>query len=215
MEPQKSQNSAFAKVLSRKWSFLAAFFVILFVSASVLAVLDLLPESDEAAGEWEKPALVADSAHTMVAPELPTHIEIPEIGLKAAIENPTSTNVAVLDRALNTGAVRYPTSAKLGQEGNVILFGHSSYLPIVNNQSYKAFNGIQELTAGDRIFVTGSSRTFVYEVVSVREADAEEDAIPLTAVGNRLTLATCDSFGQKSDRFVVTADLVESYPAGN
>jgi LPXTG-site transpeptidase (sortase) family protein len=96
----------------------------------------------------------------------------------------------------------------------VILFGHSSYLPIVNNKAFKAFNGIQDLEAGDRILVTGTSRTFVYEVTSVREADALEDAIPLMASGNRLTLATCDSFGKKTARFIVTADLVESYPAG-
>ena len=214
MESLKGKTK-YSKVMNRKASFLAVFFVVLFITTSVLAVLDLLPETEEAAGEWEAPALVTDAADTVVTPELPTHIEIPEIGLEATIENPTSTNVAVLDRALNTGAVRYPTSAKLGQEGNVILFGHSSYLPIVNNRAFKAFNGIQELEAGNRILVTGSSRTFVYEVVSVREADAEEDAIPLTATGNRLTLATCDSFGQKTDRFIVTADLVESYPSGN
>lgn len=215
MGPHKNGKSVLAKAWDRKWSFLGVFFVVLFLSTSVLAILDLLPEPESATGKWEKPALVADASDAVVAPEFPTKIEIPEIGLAAAVENPTSTSVAALDRALLTGAVRYPTSAKLGEKGNVILFGHSSYLPIVNNRAFKAFNGIEKLEAGDQILITGSSRTFVYEVVSVREADAEEDAIPLTATGNRLTLATCDSFGKKSDRFIVTADLVESYPAGS
>jgi LPXTG-site transpeptidase (sortase) family protein len=84
---------------------------------------------------------------------------------------------------------------------------------VVRNENFKAFNNIEDLKKGDRIEVTGSTRTFVYEVESVRQADAETDAIPLTVEGSKLTLATCDSFGEKSDRFVVTANLVESYPS--
>lgn len=199
--------------MSRKGSFLAVFFVALFASTGVLAMLDLLPETEEAAGETVKPDVVTP-AGAAVDVENPIHIEIPEIGLEATIKNPTSTNVAVLDEALLTGAVRYPTSAKLGEEGNVILFGHSSYLPVVNNKAFKAFNGVEDLNRGDEILVSGSDRTFVYAVTSVREANISEDAIPLTASGNILTIVTCDSFGQKTDRFIVTATLVESYPAG-
>jgi LPXTG-site transpeptidase (sortase) family protein len=213
MDMKNRQNSPFGKIMSRKGAFLAVFFVALFASTGVLAVLDLLPEPKEANGEAAKPAQVT-AASVAVAAENPIHIEIPEIGLEATIKNPSSTNVAVLDEALLTGAVRYPTSAPLGEEGNVILFGHSSYLPVVNNKSFKAFNGVQKLSRGDEIRVTGSSRTFVYEVTSVREADAGDEAIPLTASGHTLTIVTCDSFGQKSDRFIVTATLVESYPVG-
>jgi LPXTG-site transpeptidase (sortase) family protein len=83
---------------------------------------------------------------------------------------------------------------------------------VVNNPAYKAFNEIQKLTKDDRIVVTGETRTFVYQVESVNSADAGTDGIPLSVSGQMLTLATCDSFGTKSDRFVVTARFVESYP---
>lgn len=203
-----------SKTWSRKWSFLGVFLFMLFTTTGVLGALDLLPEPSTVATDSGN-SLSASASLALQETEKPTRIEIPDIDLDVTVANPTKTDVATLDKALLDGVVRYPTSSNLGEPGNVIIFGHSSYLPIVRNQAFKAFNDIQKLKKGERILVTGSDRTFVYEVESVKEADAEEDAIPLTVSGSKLTLATCDSFGTKSDRFVVTANLVESYPAGN
>lgn len=181
------------------------------MSFSLLVALDVVPEASTKENLVASP-LVATGGSVPVAGQLPSKIEIPSIGLEAEILNPTSTRVEVLDRELLKGAVRYPTSARLGEDGNVILFGHSSYLPVVANDAFKAFNEIQKLEEGDRITVYGETHVYVYEVESVEEADAESAAIPLTVSGKTLTLATCDSFGEKSDRFIVTATFVESYP---
>ena len=112
---------------------------------------------------------------------------------------------------------RYPTSAELGQDnGNVVIFGHSSYLPVVRNQAYKTFDGIQNLKAGDLIIVYSSDEAYTYTVAAVQKESAASDAgIPLAVSGKILTLATCNSFGAKSDRFVVTANFVESHPLGS
>lgn len=202
---------AIQRVYVNKWRFAGTFLAVFFVSFSALAVFDLVPEADNAQADTK--VAVPGAAITESYPvELPSRIEIPAIDLKVAINNPTATDVASLDRALLTGAVRHPSSVKLGEEGNTILFGHSSYLPVVHNQSYKAFNEIQYLKKGDRITVYGDGHAYVYAVDAVYEADAESDAIPLTASGHSLTLVTCDTFASKSDRFVVTATLVESYP---
>jgi len=122
-----------------------------------------------------------------------------------------ATDIVTLDKELLKGAVRYPTSALLGETGNVVLFGHSSYLPVVRNQAYKAFNGIQKLAAGDIITVYSSTATYSYRVKSVTKESANDAGIPLSVTGRVLTLSTCDSFGEKSDRFVVVADFVESH----
>lgn len=204
---------ALGRAYDKKWSFLAAFLAVFFVTVSALSALDLLPEPPAKVAEEVRVAPAALSAAALMAdPEDAVRVEIPKVGINVTIKNPSSTDVAVLDEALLTGAVRYPASAKLGEEGNTILFGHSSYLPIVNNQSFKAFNEIQNLEKGDRITVYGEERAYVYAVTQVAEADANSDAIPLTKTGHTLTLATCDSFGKKTDRFIVVADLVESYP---
>ena len=184
--------------------------LVFFASVSLLAVLDLLPERKEAALATAPVVEAVDSAN--VAPELPVRVEIPSIKLATVVANPESTEVSVLDNALHDGAVRYPRSSKLGEAGNVIVFGHSSYLPVVNNPAYKTFNEIQKLKSGDQILVIGETHTFVYAVETVNSANAGTDAIPLTVSGSVLTLATCDSFGKASSRFIVTAKFVESYP---
>src|SRR3989344_4936103 len=202
--------TASRKAYTRKWTFLAVFVLVFFFSYWMLESMGLSPElAPEVAREAPRLAATALNALPVTSP---TRILIPKLDREAQVKNPTSIDVATLDAALLSGVVRYPTSAKLGEEGNVVLFGHSSYLPVVNNASYKAFNGIQDLRKGDRITVEGNGQAYVYAVDKVYTADASEDAIPLSTVGRTLTLVTCDSFASKQDRFVVTATLVESYP---
>jgi LPXTG-site transpeptidase (sortase) family protein len=197
---------------ARKWSFLAVFLFLFFGSVFVLASLDLLPEASATPSVAVASTTVTAAPVLVSTPELPVKIEIPSIKLAVTISNPTSTNTEVLDHDLLLGAVRYPTSAKLGEQGNVLLFGHSSYLPIVRNQAYKAFNDIQKLHEGDTVTVYSSGTAYSYRVTSFMKQSAQDAVIPLDVKGNLLTLSTCDSFGAKTDRFVVTAEFVESHP---
>lgn len=196
---------------TKKWSFLAAFACMLFLTVWLAASFDVLPNPPAKKVVAIDPAnLTSLSAVAATAPELPTKLEIPAIGLSQNVSNPETTDVSKLDNALLAGPVRYPSSSNLGESGNVIIFGHSSYLPIVHNQAFKAFDGIQKLKAGDLIEVTGQGHVYTYAVETVEKENAAVDVIPLSVQGSKLTLATCDSFGQKSDRFVVTATLVST-----
>ena len=211
------------KIRARKWSFLGLFCVLFFAMVFILARLDLLPEMAQVPSVARvtlstSPRIAANTRVPLPAPrvELPISIAIPALNLAATIANPDTANVATLDTLLLKGAVRYPTSAKLGETGNVVLFGHSSYLPVVGNQAYKTFNGIQKLVAGDIVTVSSSGTSYTYRVRSVAKESADDNsAIPLLTAGKVLTLVTCDSFGAKSDRFVVVADFVESHLISN
>lgn len=202
--------AAAKRIYERKGSFLVVFAFVFGGSVATLAAYDLLPE----ASRVEIAPIAASSASSTSSAEQedPLRIEIPTISLSVAISNPTTTAIEALDHELLVGAVRYPTSAKLGETGNVVLFGHSSYLPVVGNQAYKTFNGIQKLVAGDTITLVSSSTEYTYHVRSVaKESAASGAGISLLSDRRVLTLATCNSFGAKSDRFVVTADFVESH----
>lgn len=207
------------RIYSKKWSFAGAFAVVFLSSVFTLAQLDLLPTPPASAAKnsavSENPLVMTKVVASSEVPELPLKIEIPAISLSATIENPTTRDIGVLDQALLSGAVRYPTSAKLSETGNVVLFGHSSYLPIVRNQAYKTFNGIQKLVKGDVITVYSAERAYTYRVRSVAKESATDTGIPLAVTGRMLTLSTCDSFGAKTDRFVVVADFVESHFISN
>lgn len=208
----RATRQAYAK----KWTFFGTFVLVFITSVGVLGRLDLLPEPETASPKSAE-SLVATTTLPVITvekPEEPVEVSIPSLGLRATVENPTTTNVVALDKLLLKGAVRYPTSAKLGEDGNVVLFGHSSYLPVVGNKAYKTFNEIQKLKSGDRITVSSEGVEYTYAVRTVAKENAEDGAIPLSVRGRVLTLATCDSFGKKTDRFVVTADFVESHPVG-
>ncbi len=140
--------------------------------------------------------------------ELPTHLSIPAIDLDLPVQNPTTRDVDALDALLQSGPARYVDSAPLGAPGNMVVFAHSSHLPVVHNQMYKAFNRIPELKAGDTITVSGETGVYLYSVIGVRQANASESVIPLPKEGHILTLVTCDTLTSKDARFILEAELI-------
>lgn len=202
------------EIYEHSWAFTLMFVFLFGITFGFLVLVGATPDpipptSQAPRGEDDQNPTPAQNT-----PEEPVRIVAKKINLDATIVNPTSTDVAVLDQELTRGAVHYPTSALLGENGTVLLFGHSSYLPIVYHQYYKTFNGIQNLKTGDVVSVYSAGKEYRYSVTGVRVADASdanESIIELPNDAPHLTLVTCDSFATKSNRFVVTADFVGSY----
>lgn len=197
---------------ARPFSFAITFLALFALVFAFMAMTDSLPETNpvhEPVAQNEP----ATAAQNNSSPESPVRVVAKDIGLDVAVVNPATTSVSVLDKALEDGAVRYPTSAMLNQDGTVLLFGHSSYLPVVYHGYYKTFNGIQNLAAGETVSVYSNGTEYRYSVTGVRLANAEEDVIELPQNGKHLVLVTCDSFATKSTRYVVSADFVGAYQA--
>lgn len=191
----------------------------IFVSLSlVLFAVDFVPvaPSTTAADTSKEDTAMLDVPVTLLdaAPEsyTPVSIEIESIELETPIIAPASTDIEVLDRALLSGAVHYPESAKLGDTGNMLLFGHSSYLPIVHNKAFQAFNDLSKLEPGDTITVSSATHRHVYQVKQVRLVEAGDAQVAFASDVPMLTLATCNTFGAKQDRWVVTAVWVGKVP---
>ncbi|MFW6209913.1 MAG: sortase [Patescibacteria group bacterium] len=168
--------------------------------------------TSEAVNETGSPAVSTTTAPTAVAlgdgVTVPRSLHIPRLGRTVQVLNPTSRTVADLDAALLEGVVRHPDSARLDQEGNVFVLGHSSYLPQVMNRNFQAFNGIQDLEWGDTLELHTPEAVYAYRVDRVYEARATEVTVPIAGTGHKLTLATCDSFGSVDDRYIVEASRV-------
>lgn len=197
------------EISHRPLAFAAAFLVLFGLTYFFLLSVGATPDPLAAIPDT-KPRSTGQSA-TATNPESPVRIVAPSISLDAAVVNPVSTDIDVLNNALTQGAVHYPTSAPLGVDGTVLIFGHSSYLPVVYHQYYKTFDGIQNLKTGAVVSVYSGGTEYQYSVTGVRVANANEDVIELPADGKHLTLVTCDSFSDKSNRFVVTADFTGAY----
>lgn len=209
-----------AQITERIVPFLFAFIGIFIFTLAILSWLGATPVPRKVVNTTDTSAVPSQAlqnsppAQQQQGPiEAPVRVVAKTVSLDDKIANPTSTDLKVLDEALLSSSVRYPGSAYLGEEGNVVLFGHSSYLRVVRNQSYKAFNDIQNLKAGEIITVYSATTAYEYRVTGVTLAKADNFVIDLSGAGRKLTLVTCNSFASKSDRFVIEAEFVMSYPA--
>lgn len=220
----------FDQIWERKNAFLAVFFVLFCLSYGLMVAIDFVPEAPtekldgSAAGAASSTDAVSTNATKIVAKaevvapavpvvaQYPVRIKIEKLGTDVPILNPSDTSIESLDANLLKGVVRYPTSADFARSGTMLLFGHSSYLPTVLNQNFKAFNGIQKLSIGDEIRIESSDTVYVYKVTKVYKAVASEASVSLSHKTDGLILVTCNSFGSKDDRYVVDADLFKKVP---
>lgn len=191
------------------------YFIITFIVIFVLLyAIGFVPDSirvkkeDSLRTVWDKAQKMAIDNQLKqdgIINEDPLRIVIEKIGVDSPVSNPNTTNVATLDEYLLRGAVRYPGSGFPGY-GNMFIFAHSTGLRNVNNEAFKAFNGLRNLVVGDMIKIYGSAGLYYYKVSSVRLVDDNQALVEFNNDENILTLSTCNTFGAKSERYVVEAD---------
>ena len=223
MEPHFTRNTVRHQQKPPKRVFFAASIVMFFLSLSaadsigfVPYYIDGTPSSDERVALSNLPELgpstgsgQADEQPFMVSGVEPERIIIPAIGLDLPVSNPATRDLAALDAILQNGPARYVDSAELGEKGNALIFAHSSRLPVVHNQMYRAFNRVSELSPGDTITISGEGKSYISTVSSVRRGNANDEIIDLSQDGGtRLTLVTCDTLTSKDSRWILDAEFV-------
>jgi LPXTG-site transpeptidase (sortase) family protein len=195
----------------RAFAFAATFTCFFFMTYAFLGLVDALPNPPESADTASREPASEPETIPQDTRELPVRVVVKDAGIDSKVLNPASTDLDTLNAAVDEAAMRWPTSGLLGQDGTVALFGHSSHLPVVHNQAYKTFNGIEHLKKGQIVSVYSGTAEYRFAVTGVRVASAEEDVVELPSDGKHLVLITCDNFGSKSDRYVVTADFEGAY----
>ncbi|MEK7578914.1 MAG: sortase, partial [Patescibacteria group bacterium] len=121
-------------------------------------------------------------------------------------------DLPVLDAALLKGVVHYPGSGNLNDVRNVFLFGHSTGFRVVQNEAFKVFNNLKELETNDLIRAQSATHEYVYRVITVELANAEEVEVDFRSNVRMLTLSTCNAFGAKEERYIVRAEFVGEFP---
>lgn len=218
-------DQVYETIMPHRVYFLFVFFVTVLLSYGFLYLIDFVPETPV----HEEEIVDISGNNEASLPEDEDDVSVSEIvGVKkdplpvelvfetlsnrrVKVLNPDSSDIAVLDEALLSGAVRHPESADLSERGNILIMGHSSHLPNILNRNFQAFNGIEKLEWGDRIRLVSLDTEYYYRVDRVYEALASEVVVPNTPGEAKLTLVTCDSFGSVDDRFIVEASLISSF----
>lgn len=142
------------------------------------------------AGEAETPRV---SSYTLSIPKL-------------KIENATVSTVGYeLDKYL----VNYPGTAIPSDNGNAVVYGHSTLPQLFNPKDYKAiFATAYKLTVGDEVFTTVENVTYQYKIFSITVVDPSDTSVFSQTYDNSyLTLVTCTPPGTTWKRLIIKARL--------
>lgn len=140
-------------------------------------------------------------------------IIIKALSISAPIVLSDSVSDKALLEDLTKGVVRYPTTAFAGQDGNMVLSGHSSNYSWIKSDYNYVFRSIGKLKVGDEIIIqvtqaNGKTLEHVYRMKAHAIVTPDDPQIFATATGPTLTLVTCWPLGTQLKRYIVTAELV-------
>lgn len=153
-----------------------------------------------------------------VAPTTNPEVIIPKINVEIPVDyTQTSTDENVIENALQSGIVHYPTTVLPGQNGNTAFFGHSSN-NIFNKGKYKfAFVLLHTLVPGDTFYLTNNGKVYVYKVITKDIVDPSDVGVlgPVAGQTAIATLITCDPPGTSLHRLIIVGQQISPDPASN
>lgn len=138
------------------------------------------------------------------------NVQIPVVYTQPSIEE------SAVEASLEEGVVHYATTPYPGQQGNAVVFGHSSN-NILNKGKYKfAFVLLNRLTIGDTFILTKDGKRYTYRVYERKiVAPSEVGVLGATSKPATATLITCDPPGTSINRLVVIGEQISPNPATN
>jgi sortase A len=157
--------------------------------------------------------IISDASLSTSTPE----VIIPKINVEIPVVYDVKTiNDAAIENALESGVVHYADTAVPGQNGNLVIVGHSSN-NIFNKGKYKfAFVLLSRMENGDTFYLTKDGKRYTYQVYKKEIVKPTEVSVlasadkPATA-----TLITCDPPGTSTNRLVVVGQQISPDPSSN
>ncbi len=157
--------------------------------------------------------LISDASTVGPAPE----VIIPKINVEIPVVYDVNTiDESAINSALENGVVHYADTALPGQNGNLVIVGHSSN-NIFNKGKYKfAFVLLSRLETGDTFYLQKDGKRYTYQVYKKEIVDPTNVSVlgtadkPATA-----TLITCDPPGTSLNRLVVVGEQISPSLASN
>jgi LPXTG-site transpeptidase (sortase) family protein len=188
--------------------------------------IEAIQQEHNASPEGQKPLPIVNSnkAAKQQIPELTLSIAPPD---DRVIINRINQNVPVIrvpsdmlikrnwaaledqiQEALKFGVVHFPGTALPGDEGNVVITGHSSYFPWDPGRFKDVFALLHQVSVGDEIVVYHDQEKYVYKVYDKQTIQPDQVEVLTQDGEDRLTLITCTPVGTNLRRLVVFAEPV-------
>lgn len=136
-------------------------------------------------------------------------IEIPSIRIFAPIIIPRYADKNSISKDLENGVVYYPGSVLPGQNGQIVVLGHSSPLNWPKIKYDWVFSNINNLDDGDQIIVNLENKRYVY-IVNEKRIIKKGEEISFRQYKenfNSLILVSCWPPGKDTQRIAVESSL--------
>jgi sortase A len=220
--PRHARKRVLVQRLEKVNVFLALFFVITlgaFVSMNGPAYAENISfelRNTFGGGESEPTEeifhLPSANATEIPVPGSPMELIIPKINVRTPIVFPKDSSVQGVLKSLEGGVGVYPGSIMPGQDGRMILLGHSSLASWYNGDYARVFALLKNLEAGDEFTIVSGGNQYTYKVFSNRvlKPAATDAYLADPARGSVLELITCDPVGSAANRRIVSAVLLET-----
>lgn len=136
-------------------------------------------------------------------------LEIPALSISVPIIFSTSSNTDSVMKDLDLGVVYYPGSVYPGQQGQIVILGHSAPTGWPKVKHDWVFSDLENLKVGDKIYIDLNNKQYTYTVIQTDIVKKGADVPVVDAVGNNnvLTLISCWPPGKDYQRIAVSARL--------
>ncbi|RJQ35925.1 sortase [Candidatus Microgenomates bacterium] len=129
-------------------------------------------------------------------------LSIPSLGIKDAV-------VSTVDNDLDKHLVNYSGTAVPPDNGNTVIYGHSTLPQLFNPKDYKTiFATLYKIKIGDEFFININNIAYAYRIHSITIVDPSDTSIfTQDSDGSHVTLVTCTPPGTTWKRLIIKADL--------
>jgi sortase A len=145
-------------------------------------------------------------------PSKPSSITIPAISVNAPITFEPSTADWQIQIDLRHGVVHYGPTAVPGQNGNVVIVGHSSGVAWAPGNYKWIFTLLNKLKTGDQIEISYQGINYVYQVTGSEVISPTDMSVLNQTSTPTLSVITCTPVGTSTNRLVIHAKQISPSP---
>jgi len=173
------------------------------------------PQAPAVAATSATPAPTATPAPAVAAYPNNTVI-VNSINVSAPIHWDTAFDETILQNQLKSGVIQLAGTAKPGEKGAVVIFGHSSNYPWVKGDYNTIFASLSQVKNGQEIVIQYNDVTYRYQVEKSYEVQPTDlSVLSSTGQDGTLRIITCTPVGTSLRRLVVEAKQISPDPAQN
>ena len=144
----------------------------------------------------------------IVIPRINQNVPIIQVSSQNLINRDWKALEKDIQDALKVGVVHYPGTSLPGDDGNVVITGHSSYFPWDPGRFKDVFALLHDVELGDKILIYSNQKKYIYEVIDIQIVKPNNIEVLKQTPSEQLTLITCTPVGTNLKRLIVIAKPV-------